>query len=242
MKFLLCFSFVFLTYTIYSQSHFIEAETATAVGTWKVQKEHKGFKGSGYFTYPGPKNKNPKQGLKYEFNIEKEGTYWLQIRCRRDKDNGCGAGAASDECNDFFTKVNGGKWEKTMAKKATYGDDDGGGGSWANWFWDGRISGRKKEHGGSGDQRAIHELKVGKNTLVIGGRSPGVKIDAIAIFPFSEKRPLPNSNTSSISGNFQNLASNPISLGKDVNRQALRNIRGAKVNRTMQRSFIVIKK
>ena len=52
--------------------------------------------------------------MAWEINITVPGPYLIQLRCRRDKDYKCPQTAADDQCNDIYSKVNSGPWEKTM--------------------------------------------------------------------------------------------------------------------------------
>jgi hypothetical protein len=174
---LICTSF------LWAQGLYIEAETITHRVDWIIDSTYPRYTGTGYLAYTGPSNRNQNDAMAYTFNIETAGRYWIQLRCRRDMDFQCPARAADDECNDAFSKVDNEAWEKTMIKRAQYGDDDGGSGTWGNWFWDGRLSERTTE------PRPIHLLSAGNHTYSIASRSPGVKIDAIAIFLEGNTRP-----------------------------------------------------
>jgi hypothetical protein len=177
---------------VLAESYYIECETTEPRDKWIVTAELPGFTGSGYLANTGGGGDKSKP-LVWEFAITAPGQYLIQFRCRRDMDYACPQTAESDQCNDYFTKVNDGPWEKTMAKRPQYGDDDGGSGYWGNWFWDGRITERKPA-----DTRPIHDLGNGKNTLYVVARSPGVKLDAIAVFPLGSSRPTPTATDTHI--------------------------------------------
>jgi hypothetical protein len=144
---------------------YIEVESIAPQSPWVKRTALGGYAGSAYFEWTGGDNmRTPPAGvLTYRFNIKTAGTYVIGVRGRRDQSGVC-AGAPSDACNDVFSRIDGGPWEKTMVK-----------GPWGEWFWD-----EKWEPGPSVVSHEVN-LSAGDHTISLGGRSKGVKIDALRI-------------------------------------------------------------
>jgi hypothetical protein len=143
----------------------IEVESIAPQSPWVKRTALSGYSGTAYFEWTGRDNMStPPEGvLTYRFNIKRAGTYLIGVRGRRDQSGVC-AGAPSDACNDVFSRIDGASWEKTMVK-----------GPWGEWFWD-----EKWEPGASVIPHEVN-LSAGDHTISLGGRSKGVKIDAVRI-------------------------------------------------------------
>jgi fibronectin type 3 domain-containing protein len=146
---------------------YVEVESVSAKGDWQLQTSIAGYNGSGYFYWNGGNKLGAaptESALSYTINLSESGTYRLAVRGRRDLTGVC-AGAASDECNDIFVKIDNGAWIKTMVK-----------GAWGEWVWQSQY-----EPGGHGVINADYQLSAGTHTIQITGRSEGVKLDAFSI-------------------------------------------------------------
>ncbi len=141
-----------------------EVESATPVSDWKLETEHAGFSGAGYFAWRGPHvKKQPGTAvLRYAFDVRRAGTYALSIRARRDQD---GTPRANDQVNDVFVRLNGaGKWTKVSHKTR-----------WGEWGW------MRKFSYAYGLEDARYELAAGAHVLEIAARSDNVKIDLLRL-------------------------------------------------------------
>jgi hypothetical protein len=169
-----------------SKRCWFEAEDIGSVAEdWEISSEISGFNGSGYLAYTEGQSWSPGEKMTYTIHIPEKDEYWIQLRGRRDKDSyKCGTDVENDKCNDLWSKVADGSWYKTMVKWDRFGDEYRNQG-WARWIWDGKVIDR-------GDERPIYELNAGEVSFSISGRSPGVKLDAIAVFPEGAERPGPD--------------------------------------------------
>jgi hypothetical protein len=110
----------------------------------------------------------------YMFQVPAAGKYVIALKGRRDMEGEC-AGAAIDECNDVFTKVDAGEFHKTMIK-----------GAWGEWIWEARLA-----EAGALTGPAIYDLASGRHVLHLAGRSARATVDAIAIYPAGATPPYP---------------------------------------------------
>lgn len=139
-----------------------EAESAPAISEWRLETEHAGYTGRGYYAWRGPEAVAPAGAatLDYRVAIPQAGRYTLAIRARRDQE---GRARANDEANDVFVRVNGqGAWMKLSHKTA-----------WGQWGWMRTFSYRH------GLDDAIIEFEAGEHVIEIAARSGDVKIDAL---------------------------------------------------------------
>jgi hypothetical protein len=146
-----------------------QVEDQPLLSPWKFEDDLSGFYGRGYYRYH---SSNRGKGLmEFTFNLTEAGTYHIQWHGRRDRGLGtCPDNAADDLCNDIFTEL-GGAWPKckSMVKR----------GGWGKWFWEGRLA-----ECGSHDTKDLKaKLAAGTHTLKIWGRSRGVALDAVSIWP-----------------------------------------------------------
>lgn len=169
------FALIFGFSPMASSQSLIEIESISPLGDWKLQTFKSGYSGSGYFYWDGPNKYGApptNSTLIYTFTLTQAGTYRIDFRGRRDQEGPC-VGAASDECNDVYSKVDDLEWEKTMMK-----------GPWGNWHWQGAIDAHNV-----GVINADYDLSAGTHTLQVTGRSEGVILDAIAIYLKGTSRP-----------------------------------------------------
>lgn len=141
-----------------------EVESATPVSDWKLETEHAGFSGTGYFAWRGPHvKKQPGTAvLRYALEVSQPGTYQLSIRARRDHE---GAARPNDQVNDVFVRLNGaGKWTKVSHKTR-----------WGEWGW------MRKFSYAHGLEDARYQLTAGAHVLEIAARSDNVKIDLLRL-------------------------------------------------------------
>jgi hypothetical protein len=151
---------------------YTEIESVPARGEWAKETSLSGYNGSGYFYWHGGNvmsSAPTASALSYTINLSKNDTYKIAFRGRRDLTGEC-AGAASDECNDIYVKVDNGPWNKTMVK-----------GTWGEWIWQANY-----EPSGSGVIPAEYNLSAGTHTIQVTGRSEGVKLDAFSVYPKSQ--------------------------------------------------------
>ncbi len=138
----------------------MEVEHVYDSSHWKKENKMEGFTGTCYFTWRGRNylNRPGKGKLRFRFIIKNPGTYHLRIRNRHDYKD-------STEQNDCFTKMDRGDWVKTFSSQR------------GKWTW--RTN---HEFHKGGKPPAKYELKAGKYTLYISGRSTGFSIDRIVLF------------------------------------------------------------
>jgi len=144
----------------------IEVETIAPAGLWSLETAKGGYSGTGYFFWTGGDSYSTTGvgELVYDFNVPQGGSYKIEIRSRRDSEGTC-LNAADDLCNDVFTKVDSGAWNKTLLK-----------GAWGQWIWNTRL---EPSHGVFAEP--IYSLNAGGHQLRISARSRGMKIDVIRI-------------------------------------------------------------
>lgn len=180
-KYLLFCAFLALTFTgafaQYTACFQIEDVTLEAGSNWNFSTTNSGFSGAGYLEWlGGDKFSTPSRAadiLTFTFNVTTAGKYTVWFRGRRDQGQcGCPAGAASDACNDIYTKMNNGNWIKTMVK-----------GSWGAWIW------QNEYEPGSSVITTVYDLSAGQHTIQVSGRSAGVKLDGFIVQPLSAAGP-----------------------------------------------------
>lgn len=146
-----------------------EIEAVAPVAEWKLETEHSGFSGAGYFAWRGPHvKKQPGTAvLKYPFTAEAAGRYRLSIRARRDRERG--EQRAGDQCNDVFVRLDGADpWIKVSHRTP-----------WGQW---GTMKHFSYHHG---LEDAVFALTPGAHVLEIAARSDNVKIDTLRLDPVS---------------------------------------------------------
>ncbi|MBD3334311.1 MAG: hypothetical protein GF355_02245 [Candidatus Eisenbacteria bacterium] len=152
---------------------YIEAESIALADGWVLESSIDDHSGSGYLHWILGRNRKASKGrLSYEFDVPSDGRYVITLRARRDREGEC-KDVANDKCNDVFTEINDLGPNKTMVK-----------GKWDQWIWQSRaiVDGENR-------RPAVYELKAGKNTLHVSGRSAGVKFDAFTVHPEGTERP-----------------------------------------------------
>lgn len=146
--------------------------TRSSKGKWKEMKSIPGYTGACHFEFTGnkPAMGPPKNPLKYEFTVDKEGVYHLMIRAHKRL-----AGEEKDKCNDCYVRLEGdfesaGKTPKDILEEDTklYG------GSADGWGWTDKLDVKHKKW------PAVYKLKAGEEyTLIISGRSQRFNMDRI---------------------------------------------------------------
>ncbi len=146
--------------------------TTSSKGKWKEMKTIPGYTGECHFEFTGnkPAMGPPKNPLKYEFTVDKEGVYELMIRCHKRL-----AGEEKDKCNDCYVRLEGDFESAGETPKSILGEDTKFfGGSAKGWGWTDRLDVKHKKW------PAVYTLKTGeKYTLVISGRSQRFNMDRI---------------------------------------------------------------
>jgi hypothetical protein len=144
-----------------------EAEQEAPATPWILATSKAGYFGDGYLEWTGGDTRNTSSGLMaYRFEVTTPGTYIVNMRGRRDLEGVC-EGAAGDECNDVYTRMNDGEAHKTMIK-----------GTFGQWIWESRYF----DDGDVSVQPATYDLQAGTNTFYLSGRSRGVKVDCFYIY------------------------------------------------------------
>lgn len=150
-----------------AEGWWFQAESVTPVSPWEFSTAKSGYMGEGYLYWTGGDTRNTSNGvMAYQFEVTTPGTYVVNIRGRRDQEGECD-GAASDQCNDVYTRMNDGDAHKTMIK-----------GTWGQWIWESRYI----TDGDVSVRPAVYDLEAGTNTFYLSGRSRGVKVDCFVIY------------------------------------------------------------
>lgn len=158
---------------------YFEVEAIDPVGDWTEETVVDGHFGDSYFQWIDEKVNAPDENdavLRYCFAVETAGSYRMEFRGRRDREEGtfCET-SASDGCNDVWIQVDGkgafhgGEqqiWTKKMIKPP-----------WGEWGWNDRWDPE------NGAPFAVEiELEAGAHVLGVSGRSHRVKLDAVRIW------------------------------------------------------------
>jgi len=146
--------------------------TSSSKGDWEEMQTIPGYTGECHFEFTGnkPAMGPPKNPLKYEFTVDKDGVYNLMIRCHKRL-----AGEEKDKCNDCYVRLKGdfesaGKTPKDILEEDTklYG------GSAEGWGWTDKLDVKHKKW------PAEYRLEAGEEyTLIISGRSQRFNMDRI---------------------------------------------------------------
>jgi len=151
----------------------MEAESSSSSkGQWDTKKSIAGYAGECHLEFTGnqPASGPPKNPLKYNFTVDKDGEYRLLIRAHKRL-----AGEPGDRCNDCYVRLEGdfetaGKAPLDLLKADTklYG------GSADGWGWTAQLDQHHKKF------PPLYTLKAGeKYTLIISGRSQRFNMDRI---------------------------------------------------------------
>lgn len=166
-------------------------DTDSPLGLWKLKRTKLGndFSGDGYLEFTGnsPISGEPKSPLEYTFTINKEGLYYLHLRCAKEVLTIKGK-KRTDVANDCYFRVEGDfgagpnagdKHGKDAPLALLKSDTKFFGGANNKFEW---ASGNRLDPGGHNNKRvAVYKFKAGETyQLIVSGRSQFFKVDCLA--------------------------------------------------------------
>lgn len=199
IKLLMVTAVTFFTALIVQAAHhkteglvIIELEdTKSPLGLWELKqsKLNNDFSGKGYLEFTGntPINGAPNSPLEYSFTIDKDGLYFLHLRCAKEVLVIKGQ-KRTDIANDCYIRVEGdfgegpnagNEHKKDAPLSLLKKDTKFFGGADKKFEW---ATGNRLDPGGHNNKRvAVYDFKAGETyKLVVSGRSKFFKIDRLA--------------------------------------------------------------
>ncbi|MFC5051856.1 hypothetical protein ACFPK9_14730 [Rubritalea spongiae] len=171
---------------------FIELEdTDSRLGKWKLRDTNlkNSFSCKGYLEFTGntPSKGAPESPLEYTFTINKDGLYFLHLRCAKETVEIRGK-ERDDVANDCYFRVEGNfeagpkaadKHRAQAPLELLKQDTKFFGGADNEFVW---VSGNRFDPGGHNNKRiAVYHFKAGETyKLVMSGRSQSFKVDCLA--------------------------------------------------------------